>query len=187
MGPSQRHLILRKCDQTNLDELVELSLRTFKDAFEADNDPDDFKDYLRIAFHRDTLFAELQDKDVSFYFVKVDNRTAGYFKLNENLAQTEVKSNSSIELERIYVLNIFQGSGIGAWMLTEIKRIASEKGKHFLWLGVWEKNHKAIRFYQRLGFTKFGTHPYFIGKDKQTDWLMRLDLINLDSEYIPLK
>lgn len=182
MGPNQMHLLLQKCNQNNLDELVELSLRTFKDAFEADNDPEDFKDYLRTAFHRDALLAELQDKDVSFYFVKVDTQTAGYFKLNENLAQTEVKSVTSIELERIYVLNTFQGSGIGAWMLAEIKRIASEKGKHFLWLGVWEKNTKAIRFYQRQGFTKFGIHPYFIGKDEQTDWLMRFDLINLDSE-----
>ncbi len=182
MGPNQRHLLLQKCNQNHLDELVELSLRTFKDAFEADNDPEDFKDYLRTAFHRDAILAELQDKDVGFYFVKVGTETAGYFKLNENLAQTEVKSVTSIELERIYVLNTFQGSGIGAWMLAETKRIASEKGKHFLWLGVWEKNRKAIRFYQKHGFIKFGTHPYFIGKDKQTDWLMRFDLINLDSQ-----
>ncbi len=182
MGPNQMHLLLQKCNQNDLDELVELSIRTFKDAFEADNDPEDFKDYLRTAFHRDTLLAELQDKDVSFYFVKVDTETAGYFKLNEDLAQTEVKSGNSIELERIYVLNTFQGSGIGSWMLDEIKQIAFEKGKQFLWLGVWEKNRKAIRFYQRLGFTKFGIHPYFIGKDEQTDWLMRFDLINLDPE-----
>lgn len=182
MGPNQRHLHLQKCDQTHLDELIGLSLRTFKDAFEMDNDPEDFKDYLRTAFDRDILANQLQDENVGFYFVKCNNHTVGYFKLNENLAQTDIKTDHSIELERIYVLNTFQGLGIGEWMLAEIKRIASEKGKRFLWLGVWEKNHKAIRLYQRLGFTQFGTHPYFIGKDKQTDWLMRFDLINLDSE-----
>lgn len=182
MGPNQMHLLLQKCSQHHLDELVELSRKTFRDAFETDNDPKDFEDYLHTAFHRDTLAAQLRDEDVSFYFVRVDAKTAGYFKLNENFAQTDVKLSNSIELERIYVLEAFQGQGIGEWMLAEIKQIALKKGKQFLWLGVWEKNRKAIRFYQRLGFTKFGTHPYFIGKDKQTDWLMRFDLINLCSE-----
>jgi ribosomal protein S18 acetylase RimI-like enzyme len=54
-------------------------------------------------------------------------------------------------------------------------------GKDFVWLGVWEHNTAAIKFYQRHGFTKFGEHPYYVGNDKQMDWLMRIDLGNLKS------
>lgn len=61
-------------------------------------------------------------------------------------------------------------------MLNEVKKIASHKQKTFLWLGVWEKNDRAIEFYQNHGFSKFGTHPYYIGEDKQTDWLMRFEM-----------
>ena len=62
-------------------------------------------------------------------------------------------------------------------MLFKIIDIVKAKQVSFLWLGVWQKNNAAIRFYERLGFTKFSTHPYFIGKDKQIDWLMKLNFI----------
>ena len=90
-----------------------------------------------------------------------------------------MKLEESMELERIYVLKEFQGLGHGERILNKVKRLAVEAGKSFLWLGVWEKNTRAIKFYEKHGFVKFGTHPYYIGSDKQTDWLMRFDLINL--------
>ena len=85
-----------------------------------------------------------------------------------------------IELERIYVKRTFQGNQVGHWMLNHIKYIATKKKKNYLWLGVWEKNVNAIRFYEKNGFIKFGEHPYYIGSDKQMDWLMKLNLANLE-------
>jgi len=81
-----------------------------------------------------------------------------------------------MELERIYVLEEFQGRSYGAVILQKVKEVAISAQKQFIWLGVWEKNTRAIIFYERYGFKKFGTHPYYIGTDKQTDFLMRLDL-----------
>ena len=96
--------------------------------------------------------------------------------MNTNGAQTDIKSEESIELERIYVIHKFQGQQIGKQMLQEAVRLACEFEKTYLWLGVWERNTDAIRFYQKHGFIKFDTHTYYIGKDKQTDWLMRFEL-----------
>lgn len=96
--------------------------------------------------------------------------------MNQHQAQTDMKSDDGMELERIYILDEFQSRGYGKWILDKLIQLGLQAYKSFLWLGVWEKNEKAIRFYQRHGFVKFGTHPYYIGKDKQTDWLMRLDL-----------
>lgn len=61
-------------------------------------------------------------------------------------------------------------------MLLHIKNIGHNRNKKILWLGVWQENKGAIQFYERHGFQKFGTHPYFIGSDEQTDWLMRFHL-----------
>jgi ribosomal protein S18 acetylase RimI-like enzyme len=113
--------------------------------------------------------------------VKLKDHLAGYFKLNENDAQSELKGSDSMELERIYVDEKYQGMNIGRWILDQVKMKALEKKKAFLWLGVWEHNIAAIRFYERYGFTKFGKHPYYVGRDKQMDWLMRLDLVTLNS------
>ena len=84
----------------------------------------------------------------------------------------------ALELERIYIIKEFQGRKIGQKLLQRAMKIGFERNKAYLWLGVWEKNVDAIRFYQKHGFVKFGTHPYYIGNDKQTDWLMRYDLSN---------
>ena len=169
-------LHLRPCTITDLEVLVNLGRRTFIEAFEKDNKPVDFKIYLDSAFGEETLRKELQDINSVYYFIYMDSSLVGYIKLNENEAQSDIKDINSIELERIYVLAEFQGRGIGEWILRQVISISKLKNRSYVWLGVWEHNPKAIKFYQRLGFYKFGSHPYFIGSDEQTDWLMRLDI-----------
>lgn len=150
------------------------------DAFESQNNPVDFNTYLDQAFHPETLRMELENPDTEFYLV-YDNKTlVGYFKVNRGQAQTEIKDALAMELERIYVLQEFQGRKIGRWMVDRVRKLGMALDITYLWLGVWEKNTGAISFYESLGFYKFGSHPYFIGKDKQTDWLMRLDLVTLN-------
>ena len=75
-----------------------------------------------------------------------------------------------------------QGKRLGQQLLQKAIQLASKANKQYIWLGVWEHNTDAIRFYQKHGFSKFGTHPYYVGKDKQTDWLLRFDLINFQSD-----
>ncbi|MET6989602.1 GNAT family N-acetyltransferase [Sediminicola arcticus] len=170
-------LRLQKCEIDQLAFLVSLSRNTFVDAFEKDNNPEDFENYLDFAFNPDRIADEVLDADSDFYFVYLNKDVVGYFKLNQLQVQTDIKDDYSLELERIYVLKEFQGKQIGRWMLEEVKALAREKEKTFVWLGVWEHNIKAIAFYETYGFQKFGTHPYYIGTDKQTDWLMRINII----------
>jgi len=161
---------------SDLEILIDISKTTFINAFEKENSPKDFKAYLDFAFERKKISSELENPNTAFYFVYEDVNLIGYLKLNEKDAQTDINSEHGIELERIYVLQQYQGQQIGQWMMNEAKKLAYFKKKNFLWLGVWENNLKAIRFYEKHGFSKFGTHPYYIGKDKQTDWLMRFNL-----------
>jgi len=166
-----------KCTLKHLDRLHEISRATFIAAFEKDNNPEDFNNYMDSAFCKETIKSELLNPNSSFYFTYLDNTVVGYFKLNENDAQNEQFEQPTIELERIYVLATFQGKEIGKEMLYKSIDIAKSKNVSFLWLGVWQKNRAAVRFYERFGFIKFGSHPYYIGKDKQTDWLMKLNLV----------
>lgn len=171
------NLFYKFCDLKDLQILAEISVNTFVSAFESQNNPEDFKIYLNNAFSKEQLKKELFDDNASFYLVYNGKELVGYFKLNEKEAQTEPFGNTSLEIERIYVLKDFQGQQIGKKMLFQILEIARSKSSTFIWLGVWEKNVSAIRFYERYGFKKFDTHTFYIGNDKQTDWLMRLDLV----------
>ena len=168
-------LSFKICSSGDLDTLVKLSISTFTDAFEKVNNPDDFKAYIKSAFSKEKIHSELSNPNSSFYFIYDDGVLAGYFKLNEKNAQNEQFNQATIELERLYILKKHQGKSIGNKALLKIKEMAKAKKVHFLWLGVWEHNHNALKFYERHGFKKFGTHPYMLGSDKQTDWLMKFE------------
>ena len=169
-------LHFKKCTLTNLEELVEISRETFINAFEKDNNPEDFKNYISSAFEKTVIAKQLSNRNSFFYFVFNNEQLVGYFKLNTADAQTDITLEDSIELERIYVLKEYQGQQIGAKILQEAINLATQQNKKYMWLGVWENNLEAIRFYEKHLFTKFDTHPYYIGKDKQTDWLMRVEI-----------
>ncbi|MFS4455252.1 GNAT family N-acetyltransferase [Maribacter sp. 2304DJ31-5] len=175
-------LEFKKCRLHDIPKLTKIAKRTFRAAFEQGNDPKDFKIYMDGAFTKNKMTTELINPDTYFYFVYKDRKLIGYFKLNQNLAQTDLKLPESMELERLYILVEFQDAGLGTIILHKVKEMAYKKDKDFLWLGVWEKNKDAIRFYIKNGFVKFGTHPYFIGTDEQTDWLMRYDLVNFNHQ-----
>jgi ribosomal protein S18 acetylase RimI-like enzyme len=53
---------------------------------------------------------------------------------------------------------------------------AKERGYDSIWLGVWEKNQRAIDFYRRWGFEEVGTHTFKLGTDPQNDFVMELGL-----------
>ena len=159
-----------------VEELLALAKHTFTEAFQKQNSPENFNLYMRQAFHPTVLLEQLRHKDIKYYFISLEQQTVGYIKINENSAQSEQFDHPSIELERFYIQSQFQGQKIGEQVLKKVVQMAKDSGVAFLWLGVWEKNDKAIRFYERHGFKKFGTHPYFLGNDKQTDYLMKVDL-----------
>ena len=172
-------LVLLKCTTNQLDVLLEISRSTFRDTFEHLNDPKDFQEYIEEAFERTKIESQLNGTDHIYYLVCKEEEPVAYFKLNRSAAQTDLADPDSLEIERIYVRKEYQGLKIGKWMIDQIIGFAQKEGMEYLWLGVWEKNRAAIRFYQRLGFIKFREHAFYIGKDKQTDWLMRLDIPKL--------
>ncbi len=63
-------------------------------------------------------------------------------------------------------------------MYNKAIEVAKEKGTHYVWLGVWEENLRAIAFYKKNGFEEFDKHIFKLGDDEQTDIMMKLELNN---------
>jgi ribosomal protein S18 acetylase RimI-like enzyme len=171
------NLTFEICEINDLEALQKIALKTFIDAFEKYNNPIDFKEYLDSAFSKRQIKNEILNQNSKYYFVFSDQLLVGYFKINEKDAQTESFEQATMELERIYVLKSYQGNSIGKMILNKVVHLATENKVDFLWLGVWEKNSKAIKFYKNNGFKKIGTHHYYIGNDKQTDCLLKLNIV----------
>ncbi len=168
--------IIRKCTFEDLHTLNEFSRRTYDETFRHMNTAENMKAYLDMSFDINKLGEELSNDASSFYFLYVDNKLAGYIKLNDYKAQTDINDPQSLELERIYVSGEFQGQGLGGVLIKKATNEAEALSKKYIWLGVWEKNNKAIEFYKRNGFYITGSHPFFMGAEEQTDFIMRKDL-----------
>lgn len=169
-------LSLKQCRMEDIDELRTLSIQTFYETFAALNTPEDMEEYLNRAFDREKLRKEIADRNSRFFFLYSSEKLAGYLKVNEAPAQTDINDADSMEIERIYVSSAFQGEGLGRYLMEQAIAMAVERKKKYVWLGVWEKNEKAIRFYQRNGFYQTGTHSFVMGDDVQTDHIMRKDV-----------
>lgn len=172
-----KNLTYRKCDLNDLEWLISIAKNTFIEAYEKDNNPEDFKAYIDSAFEYKQIKKELDNPNSEFYFIYLDKMLVGYFKLNEKDAQGEDFGNQSLELSRIYLMKEFQGQDIGRLTLFKIVELAKLKDKSWLWLSVWQLNENAVRFYERHGFRTFDTQIFYVGTDAQMDWLMRLDLV----------
>lgn len=167
---------IRKCAFADLDDLLEIAVLTFDDTFRRWNTPANFEAYMCQAFTREKFSTELAHPHSAFYFIYAGGHLAGYMKLNVLDAQNDLQGPDSLEIERIYVKKELQGSGLGKRLLDFALEVARQSGKRFAWLGVWEKNEKAIGFYQARGFRRSGTHDFMLGEDRQTDMIMKIDL-----------
>lgn len=124
----------------------------------------------------DKLSSELADPNSEFYFALADTEIIGYLKINQGQAQTELKDKSAIEIERIYVLKAHHGQKVGQILYDKALSIARQTKSEYVWLGVWEKNQRAINFYKKNGFIEFDKHVFKLGNDEQIDIMMRLKL-----------
>ena len=156
--------------------LQEISRQTFFDTFAEVNTKADMSQYLEVNLSLDQLAEELNNPSTSFYFVKSNNEILAYLKLNEAKAQTEKREVPSMEIERIYVRSEFQNRGVGQFLLDFSIELTKVKQLKLIWLGVWEHNVSAVRFYERNRFQFFGKHSFMLGSDEQTDLLMERHL-----------
>jgi len=169
-------MTIKKIDSTNIDALIHIAEKTFRAAYAHLSKPEDIDAYISAAFSSEKLLRELSHSDSDFYFAMIDDEPAGYLKLNYNNAQTEFKDHDGMEIERLYVLPGRQRQQIGQRLLTFALQQAIEKQMRYVWLGVWEINHKAISFYERNEFKITGRHTFPFGDEKDADLLMRRDL-----------
>ena len=167
---------IRKINIDDLETLRNLSIQTFKETFEEVNTEEDMQKYLDENLSLERLKSELENLDSEFYFIENENKNLGYLKLNFENAQTEKVEENYFEIERIYVLKAFLGQKIGQILFDKAIEIGREKNLEYVWLGVWEENHRAIKFYKKNGFEIFGKHDFVLGEDVQTDLLMKMKI-----------
>lgn len=166
---------IRHANPEDASVLSEIGLKSFYDAFAHDerNKPEDMKVYMDEAFSLETMNADLADSSVVYLIAEIDSQAVGYAKLKNDSTEDCIAGEKPIELCRLYALNEWIGHGIGAALMNACFEYAKENAHDTMWLGVWEFNFRAQKFYFKFGFEKCGEHVFQLGSDPQTDWVLQ--------------
>jgi ribosomal protein S18 acetylase RimI-like enzyme len=160
----------------DVQKIMELARRTFLETYVDQNDVEDIRLYMEKHFTEAVLAGEMAATDSRFFIAYVDGIAVGFTKLRWSITPKNMDNRKPLELQRIYVMQEYQGFSIGKSLMDQVKSYAREHGYNSIWLQVWQKNTKALKFYQHAGFVVYETTTFQMGREEHQDFLMRNDL-----------
>ncbi len=169
---------LKKAEPSDVEKVRAFAEWTFRAAYEHLNDPEEFGRYCARNFAPDHFRSLFDDPDAAFWLAfSPENELLGYLKINfgkPNDAQNPPENlvGRQSELERIYVHPEKKGLRLGSILIEKAEELARADGSDWLWLGVWERNEAAQKFYEKMGFRVFGRHLFHLGDDPQLDYVL---------------
>lgn len=166
------NITTRKATAADAGLIADLSRRTFYETFAAQNTAADMDKFMSEQFTREALMAEVGAAGNIFLLAGYESEWTGYARLREKMLPG-ADGLPAMEIARIYVLKQFIGKGVGKALMQACIDEAKARPVQLIWLGVWEKNETAIRFYESWGFEKCGEQEFLLGNDLQIDWVMK--------------
>jgi ribosomal protein S18 acetylase RimI-like enzyme len=161
-------MIIRVATPADAATLAAISLKTFVDTFAPHNTAADMESYASVAFGEEKQRSEIETEGSVTLLCEENSVTIAYAQIRS----TPGAPHGDVEIARFYVDKTHHGRGIAQMLMDAVETHARALAGTRLWLGVWEHNLRAIAFYRKRGFVQCGAHPFLLGNDLQTDWLM---------------
>ncbi len=171
-------IYVAQADASQSGLIAELARKTFIETYADLSNPDNLQLYVESHFTEELINTELTNPAFRFYIAWINHTAVGFTKIRKDRQPKGITGKRSLEIERIYVLQEFQGFSIGKELMKMVKQIAKDEGDQVIWLQVWQQNEKAIQFYRKSGFVVYETHTFDFGKEIHQDFLLRFDLYN---------
>jgi len=167
---------VRPATTADAPRLRDLNEVTFMDTYAAFNTPENLQIHVDSSFNLAQIEYELRQANLLYFVAESDGQLIAFAKLVPNHAAVGLDNQKVVEIERFYVLPAFHGQQVAQRLMALCCDWASKEAFDTIWLGVWEYNPRAFRFYQKLGFQHFGKHIFMLGLDAQNDLLMKKEL-----------
>ncbi|KAG8624823.1 hypothetical protein KVT40_007890 [Elsinoe batatas] len=176
--PSTSSLVVRKAKVEDAAQVSDVGRHVFSITFGHSVTPEQLTTFLDETYTPGLIGKEIQDPS-KLMLVSQDQsgRIAGFILMARESDEPCVRSyDNKVEMLRFYVHTDYHGQGVGKALAIELEKIARAEGQKYMWLGVWEENHKAQYVYRKMGYKKVGDHVFDIGGDLQTDEIMIKEL-----------
>jgi ribosomal protein S18 acetylase RimI-like enzyme len=164
---------IRELTEADIPQLRDLAIRIFRATFTSQNSPENLEAFLNRDYSTESFKKEFAQPGSQYFFISDDDKTVGYLRLRNNPEVDHILGPNTTEIHRLYVDPAYHGKKVGDQLMQFALDVANNRNNDWVWLGVWEHNPRAIRFYEKWGFERFSEHEFFMGNEKQTDWLLR--------------
>jgi len=176
VAQQEQTCLIRRGQPDDAAALSAFAIRTFVDTYGEYNDPDNLRLHLAHSYGVGRQREELGDPRVVTLLADRDGQLAAFAQVRQGETPACVRCDAAVELHRFYVDRLWHGTGVSHALLAQARRAALDLGAATLWLKVWERNPRAIAFYAKSGFVDVGVADFFVGRDRQTDRVLSLDL-----------
>lgn len=163
---------VRPATDADAGTVARLAERTFREAFGAQNPPDEMERHCREHFGAAIQAREIADAGRVTLLMEVHGEPAGFAQLRWDAPPDCVAGAAPGEIQRFYLLQAFHGAGLAAALMDACFEVLRHRGSDVAWLGVWEENPRAIAFYRKRGFDEVGRKTFLLGDDVQRDLVM---------------
>ncbi|MBL0937623.1 MAG: GNAT family N-acetyltransferase [Gemmatimonadaceae bacterium] len=166
---------IRRAMPDDAELLTPFARRVFLDTFLADNDPGAIDAYVGEAFTPEKQRAEIAFERGVCLLAFVENTLAAWALLRETKPvppNCSVAAERPMQLDRFYVDHAWHGRGVAIALMNAAKNHTTAVNADALWLTTWERNARAIRFYEREGFVLVGETTFVLGDEVQRDVVM---------------
>jgi GNAT superfamily N-acetyltransferase len=170
-APALNSLIIRRAGPGDAEALTEIAARTFIETFGAENTPEDLDAHILAYYSPTRQAAEIADPNITILLALQVEKLVGFAYIQRSTAPICVVSERPVELRRFYFAKSSHGSGFASVLMQAARQAALELNGTDIWLGVWERNPRAIAFYSKSGFVRIGSHIFTVGNDRQTDYI----------------
>lgn len=136
----------------------------------------DLADYCVNFYSLEQLKIELEDENSTYLIAELDERAIGFAKLREGKRIECLEGKNVIEVQRIYVLEKIKGKNVGKALMEKCAEIGKGKGYETIWLGVWDKNFAAQKFYEKIGMKNVGLTDFSDGKNQFINFVYAKEL-----------
>lgn len=167
---------IRQASAEDADLIAVLGTTAFYEAYFEQDTPHDLADYITKSFAPEKIRAEIEHPDAMFFIIFRNEKAVGYAKLRNEERHESIKNENAVELQRIYILERVFSTGIGEKLLNHCIETARIKGFETIWLGVWEENRRAQKFYAKHGFKRAGTLTFPYGESVGINFVLEKTL-----------
>lgn len=164
--------IFRLARLSDAADLAKLAEATFRDTFSGQNSPENMNIHCQSSYGTEIQGKEIASPEYVTILAELNGKLVAYAQLRWTRTPSCFSAEYPGEIQRLYVDRNFHGKGLAQNLMNKCLKSFEERNTDIAWLGVWEKNPRAIAFYKKFKFEEVGEHVFPLGSDPQRDIIL---------------